>query len=47
MDRNQKWMLGLTSLTLATSLSVILFLSENKQFKKMTHDMMDDIKHKM
>jgi len=47
MDRNQKWMLGLTSLCLATSLSIALFLSENKHAKRMMHDMMYEVKHKM
>lgn len=47
MDRNQKMLLGITSLSLATSVSIALFLSENTKAKKMMHEMMHDIKKKM
>ncbi|MFV0396077.1 MAG: hypothetical protein ACK5LC_17110 [Coprobacillaceae bacterium] len=47
MDRDQKWMLGIASLSLAASLSAALFLSENKKAKKKMRHMMHDIKKKM
>lgn len=43
MDRDQKWMLGIASLSLAVTMSAALFLSENKKAKKMMHE----IKKKM
>lgn len=47
MDSNQKWLLGLASVSFATSLSIALFLSENKHAKRMMHDMMYEVKTKM
>lgn len=47
MDRNQKWLLGVTTLSLAASLSVALFLSENKHARRMMDEVMHDIRNKL